>query len=384
MDFAKRIDALRARMEQEGVELVCLTRGADLFYLTGIRRPLEHGTDHNAYGDWASVGLVGRQGGVVVLAPRMGGSFYREEAQGKPWVSEVRLILESEDPAEVLRRAIRAVAGSPRRVALDDRLWARTVLELRRSLPEADVCLASQLTAPLRMIKDEEEIAAMRRAAELADRVFEAVIRHLVPGVTEFEVALEVERQFTLLGAEYTSFETGVFFIGEGEPPRETTTRSSTGRRLRHGDSVMFDFGCVLDGYCSDFGRCAFVGEPPEEYRRIHGLVLHAQTEAMRAMRAGQVTAAEVNAVARRVIEEAGYGEGFTHRLGHGIGVTVHEPPYLDVVDQTLLQANMSFTVEPSVVLPGRFGNRVEDVVLVTEQGGYSLNRAPHDLVIVG
>jgi Xaa-Pro aminopeptidase len=100
-------------------------------------------------------------------------------------------------------------------------------------------------------------------------------------------------------------------------------------------------------------------------------------------MRAGQVTAAEVNGLARRVIEEAGYGERFTHRLGHGIGVTVHEPPYLDVVDQTLLQANMTFTVEPSVVLPGRYGNRVEDVVLVTEHGGHSLNHAPHDLVIV-
>jgi Xaa-Pro aminopeptidase len=383
MDFQRRIEALQARMEEASVELVCLLRGANLFYLTGIRRPLEHGTDHNAYGDWASVALIGRRGGAVVLAPRMGGTFYRDEAQGKPWVQEVRLIQESEDPAEVLRQAVEAVAGTPRRVALDERLWARTVLELRRLLPEAMFSLASELLAPMRMIKDAEEIAAMRRAAELADRVFEAVIRHLVAGVTEFEVALEVERQFTLLGAEYTSFETGVFFIGEGEPPRETTTRSSTGRRLRHGDSVMFDFGCVLDGYCSDFGRCAFVGEPPEEYRRIHELVLHAQTEAMRAMRAGQVTAAEVNAVARRVIEEAGYGEGFTHRLGHGIGVTVHEPPYLDVVDQTLLQANMTFTVEPSVVLPGRFGNRVEDVVLVTERGGQSLNRAPHDLVIV-
>ncbi|MCM8748155.1 Xaa-Pro peptidase family protein [Thermomicrobiaceae bacterium CFH 74404] len=384
MDFRRRIDALQARMEQAGVDLVCLTRGANLFYLTGIRRPLEHGTDHNAYGDWASIALVGRRDGVVVLAPRMGGSFYSEEAQGKPWVREVRLILESEDPAAVLRSAVQAVAGSPRRVALDERLWARTALELRQFLPEATFSLASDLMAPLRMIKDEEEIAAMRRAAALADQVFEAVARQLVPGVTELEVALEIERQFALLGAEYTSFETGVFFIGGGEPGREGTTRSSTGRRLRHGDSVMFDFGCVLDGYCSDFGRCAFVGEPPEEYRRVHALVLQAQAEAMSAMRAGQVTAAEVNAIARRVIEEAGYGEGFTHRLGHGIGVTVHEPPYLDVVDQTVLQANMTFTVEPSVVVPGRFGNRVEDVVLVTERGGQSLNRAPHNLVIVG
>lgn len=383
MDFRRRLDVLRARMEQTGVDLVCLTRGANLFYLTGIRRPLEHGTEHNAYGDWASVALIGRRGGTVVLAPRMGGGFYQTEAQGKPWVEEVRLIQESEDPAEVLRQAVEAVAGPPRRLALDERLWARTVLELRRLWPDAAFSLASDLLVPMRMIKDAEEIEAMRRAAELADQVFADVVQSLAPGVSEYEVALEVERQFARLGAEYTSFETGVFFIGTGGASDEGTTRSGIKRRLQPGDSVMFDFGCMLDGYCSDFGRCAFLGEPPAEYRRVHELVLLAQAEAMHVMQAGQVTAAEVNAIARRVIEEAGYGEAFTHRLGHGIGVTVHEPPYLDVMDETLLRAGMTFTVEPSVVVPGRFGSRVEDVVLVTEHGGQSLNRAARDLVVI-
>jgi Xaa-Pro aminopeptidase len=146
---------------------------------------------------------------------------------------------------------------------------------------------------------------------------------------------------------------------------------------------VTFDFGCVLDGYCSDFGRSAFAGEPGAEYRTVHATVLAAQAEAMRAMRAGRCTGAEANAIARRVIADAGYDAGFTHRLGHGIGVTVHEPPWLDVVEGGLLQERMCFTVEPSIYVPGRLGNRVEDVVLVTEGGGVSLNEAPHDLVIV-
>ena len=144
----------------------------------------------------------------------------------------------------------------------------------------------------------------------------------------------------------------------------------------------MFDCGGVIDGYCSDFGGSAFVGEPPAEYLRVHETVVAAQAEGMRALVAGRHTA-EADAIARRVIEEAGYGAGFTHRLGHGIGVTVHEPHFLDGVDPTVLQENMPFTVEPSVILPGRFANRVEDVVVVTPEGGVPLSSVDRRLYVV-
>jgi Xaa-Pro aminopeptidase len=186
-----------------------------------------------------------------------------------------------------------------------------------------------------------------------------------------------------LAGAEGTSFETGVTFTGPNGAIRQGAGRASAQRRLQPGDSVTFDFGCILDGYCSDFGRSAFVGEPPAEYRRVHDLVLRAQAEAIQAMKADAITATELNAVARAVIADGGYDAGFTHRLGHGIGVTVHEPPFLDVVNRTVLREQMLFTIEPSVRVPGQFGNRVEDVVLVTPQGGVPLNHASHALTIV-
>lgn len=382
MDYPGRLRRLRERMEAAGVDLLYLPRGANLFYLTGLRRHYDHGTDHNAYGDWASGGYLHRGGELILLAPRMGGSFYTAQAEGKRWIGEVRLIQEAEDPLAVMRQTLQRL-GPGRSLALDERTWARTGEALRALLPAAQVSLASPLLDPMRMLKDADELARMRAASALADRVFERVAGWLRPGMSELEITQEVDYQFLLQGAEATSFQTGVYIVGPEESGAWPGESHGGGRRLRPGDSLMFDFGCVLDGYCSDFGRCAFVGEPSPEYRRVHQLVLAAQQTGIDAMRPGQSTAAEVNAAARRVLDEAGYGAAFSHRLGHGIGVTVHEPPFLDVMDQTVLQPSMAFTVEPSVMLRGQLGNRVEDVVIVTEGGGERLNRAARDLTVI-
>lgn len=360
-----------------------LYRGANLFYLTGVRRQLEHGTDHNAYGDWASGAYIGRNG-LTLVAPRMGGRFFESEARDKPWINSVRLIQESENPLDVMRQTIAEVAGNVSSIAIDDRAWAQTAVALRELHPNADVSLASTLIMPMRMIKDADEVAAMRSASELADTVWERIIPFLRVGVSEYEVAHEIDHQFQMLGAEYTSFVTGITFYGPAGISREGALRATAQRLLEPGDSITFDFGCVLNGYCSDFGRSAYVGSPTDEYLKVHELVLSAQVEGMRAMKAGQCTGAEANRVARAVLEEGGYVEHFRHRLGHAIGVTVHEAPTLDVVDETVMQENMMFTVEPSVFIPGKLGNRVEDVVMVTAEGGVALNRASHALAIVG
>jgi Xaa-Pro aminopeptidase len=382
MDYQGRLARLRASMEQHGIDLVYLVRGANLFYFAGIRRPLEHGTDHNAYGDWACGGYIGRDR-ILLIAPVMGGWFYIDEGSDKDWIEDVRIIDETEDPADVIHEVVNAVSSNPARIALDERTWAQTSLALAGQFPDAEFKLASDLINPLRAIKDDEEIEAIRRASALADEVWNRVTRKLRIGVAEFEVANEIERLFQELGAEYTSFPTGVFFNGPSDAPGSQPMRATRHRRLLHGDSVMFDFGCVLDGYCSDFGRCAYVGEPPQEYLDVHNLILEAQAAGISALQAGQRTASEVNRIARAIIEDAGHGDAFTHRLGHAMGVTVHEPPFMDVVDQTPIQENMVFTVEPSIIYPGRFGNRVEDVVVVKPDGGHVLNQAPHDLYVV-
>jgi Xaa-Pro dipeptidase len=383
LDYPARLTKARTSMAEENIGLIYLTPGADLFYLTGIRRQQNHPTDHNRYGDWIMGGYVGLDDGADLVAARMGGAYFEAEAEDKPWFGSVRFILESEDPLDVLQQVLSRFDLKGKKVALDNKAWAQTVLAFRSLLPETEFVLASDvIVAPMRMIKEEAEVELMRKAGQITDTAFHKAMARLKSGATELDIANEIDYQFRLLGAEYNSFVTGVRFVGP-ERGREVTAARSTAKKLEPGDSVTFDLGCVYEGYCSDFGRTAFVGEPPAEYFKIHELVLEAQREGMKAMKAGQITAAKADKIARAVIEAEGYGPNFTHRLGHGIGVTVHEPPFLDGVDPTVLQSNMTFTVEPSIRIPGRFGNRVEDVVLVTEEGGTSLYTTDRRLYIV-
>jgi Xaa-Pro aminopeptidase len=384
MRYPERLVEFRRRMAEAEVDLVYLPRGANLFYLAGIKRQYDHGTDHNAYGDWACGGYIGREGGVVLVAPRMGGSFFTEQATDKEWIDHVRLIQETETPLEVMRAVVEGF-GTVKHVALDERTWTRTSDALRALLPEARFSLASDLVNPMKMIKDEDELLWMRVASGLADQVFAAVIPKLKLGISQLDIMTEIDYQFYKVGAEFTSFPTAVYINGPGSAvPEPLTAHEFFGtRKLHPGDSLMFDFGAVFEGYCSDFGRSVFAGEPTPEYLRVHETVLEAQRVAVAAMKTLKATTRDINALARQVIAEAGYDDGFTHRLGHAIGCTVHEPPFLDIMDDTILRTGMTFTVEPSIIYPGRFGNRVEDVVMVTALGGEVFNQASHELTVI-
>jgi Xaa-Pro dipeptidase len=382
IDYAARLDNARQRMAANNIGLMFLPPGANLFYLTGLRRQENDNTDANHYGDWAIGAWLGLGDGITLTAPRMGGAFFQNEVENKPWFGEVRTILETEDPDEVLGRVLSRFNLAGKKVALDDRAWAKTALSFRRLLPDTEFVLASLVTDPMRMIKESAALDLMRQAGRITDAAFQAAMARLKLGVTELEIATEIDYQLKAGGAEYTSFVTGVRFTGSEEMRGMGVSRASE-RKLKPGDCVTFDFGCVCQGYCSDFGRSAYVGEPPAELLKIHDTVLRAQREAMQAMKAGQITAMQANTVARSVIDAEGYGEYFTHRLGHGIGITVHEEPFLDNVNQTVLQTNMTFTVEPSVRIPGRLSNRVEDVVQVTKDGAVSLYDTDHQLYIV-
>lgn len=382
MDYEGRLIRARAGMRKRGIGLMYLTRGANLWYLVGIKRSGPELTDSNAYGDYVCGAYIGADEGFTIVAPRMGGASWRVEAESKPWVDEVRIIDETESPRDVMREVLKPFRVRGRRVSVDDRAWAQTGLLLRETLLESSLSLASDIIAPMRMIKDEDEIALMKRAGEVTDEVYGDVVDFLKVGVTEYDVAHEVDYQFTKQGAEYNSFVTGVRFSKPGRP-RSAASPRTTPRRLEEGDSVTFDFGACLDGYCSDFGRTAIVGKPPEEFLRMHDLVMEAQAAAIERMVSGTIMATQLDRVARGIIEDAGYGEFFTHRLGHGIGVTVHEPPFLYIPDETVLVSNMTFTVEPSIRVPNGHGCRVEDVVMVTEKGGFPFSNYHKDLTVI-
>lgn len=365
-------------MAGEPVDALYLRPGANLAYLTGVRRQQPHATDTNAYADWIEGAYIGLER-LVLVVPRMGSEFFLHQARGKPWISDVRVVLEGEDPAAVMGDVLHRVAPGARRVAVDDRAWVPMVEALRAA--GVQLVPASRLIDPLRMIKTADELEVMRRAAAVADAVYMAVLKVLREGVRELDVAYEIDYQFAQHGADYPAFVTGVRFTRPNSDRLPTTRHGQ--RRLAPGDAITFDFGCVYEEYCSDFGRTAFLGNPPQEVAAMFDAVVEAQRAAMAAMRAGDITAEGADRTARDVLREAGYGDYFTHRLGHGIGVTVHEPPYLETGDRTVLREAMTFTVEPSSRVPNGYACRVEDVVVVTPDGAVPLTQAPRALAVI-
>jgi Xaa-Pro aminopeptidase len=311
----------------------------------------------------------------------MGGSGWVNEAEGKPWVDEVRIIDESETPEHVLEEVLKGfdVKGG---VMIDERAWAQGGLLIQKNLPGSEMSLASDIVTPMRMIKDDDEIALMKKAGEITDKVYGEVVKYLKVGLKEEDVAHEVDYQFTKHGSEQNSFVTGVRFRSPKRPWTLFGPRS-TSRKLEEGDTISFDFGGVYEGYCSDFGRTVYVGDPPAKVKEIHDTVMAAQAAAIEKMVDGTITAEGLDRVARGLIEEAGYGECFVHRLGHGIGVTVHEPPFLYIPDDTVLRTGMTFTVEPSILLPSSWSARVEDVVMVTKEGGVPFSNYHKELTTI-
>lgn len=369
MDYEGRLSRVREAMRERGIALMYLRRGANLFYLTGIKRRGPELTDSNSYGDYIHGAYITLTGGITLIAPRMGGSGWQRQAEGKPWISRVRILNESERPKEVLREVIGQLNMRGKGVAIEERAWAHTVLLFRQVMPYSKLTNANEVLEPMRMIKDSDEIEVMKKAGEITDRVYGKVVDGLERGMTEVDVANAIDYEFRKQGAEYNSFVTGVRFRSPSHPWVLGETAEGP-RVLEDGDTISFDFGCVYKGYCSDFGRTVYVGEPPAKVEEIHDIVMTAQATAIEQMKAGELTCQQLDSVARGIIERAGYGENFVHRLGHGIGLTVHEPPYLYIPDDTMLQEGMTFTVEPSILLFGEWSARVEDVVLVTKDGG--------------
>ncbi len=367
---ADRIARVRDRMALLGVDVLLLSHGADLPWLTGYRAmPLERLTL-----------LVLPVAGDPVLvvpgleAPRVpdaGGLFAL-----RPWS-------DAEDPLDLVVGLLRR--GPAARLAVSDRAWATTVLALQQRVPGAEWVEASRVTSPIRAVKDGAELAALRAAGAAADRVADVLQAGGIPLVGRSEAEVSA-RLGALLVAEGHS---AVNFAIVGSGPNAASPHHEPGSRvIGRDETVVCDFGGTLSlddgpGYCSDITRTVVTGTPSDEVARCYAVLLEAQQSAVAAARAG-VTAASVDAVARAVIEDAGLGDRFVHRTGHGIGIEEHEDPYLVVGNEEVLVPGHAFSVEPGIYLPGRFGMRLEDIVVVGADGmPEPLNSADHRLVVV-
>ena len=376
-DYAERRRRLSERLVAEGIAALFLAPSADLEYLTGLERQVpSFGEPSYAHG-WVTGAFFRPGAEPVFVLPRMFAAFdVREQPAG-----ELVVVSETDDGRAVFARAARAAAGGGGAVAVGDRVWAETTLELGSIVGADRLRTGSRIVNELRRVKSAEELDAMGRAIETVEQTMAATAPLVVPGVSMAELAEAVEHHLRLAGSRCPSFATHIFTgLGAGDLD---SGEASGWSPIREGTSVMFDFGGVVDGYCSDFGRTIYCGEPPAAYREHYEIMLAAQ-EAGRAAAAAGTPAREVNAACRRPIEEAGLGEHFRHRMGHGIGLNVHEWPFISEEDETPLEPGMTFTDEPSLLIPGRYSLRIEDIVVCEEGGGRKLNSYPAALVANG
>ena len=270
-----------------------------------------------------------------------------------------------------------ALLDASGRYAVSDALWAMHLLGLQQKLPQARFAAFSRALPMLRAVKDADEIDRLAAAGAAADATFEDILGVHFAGRTEREVAADLDRLLREHGHSQVDFTV----VGSG-PNGANPHHEAGDRTIAEGDMVVLDFGGLMDGYGSDTTRTVHVGEPTDEEHEVFEIVKRAQQAAFEAVAVG-VPLQEIDRVARAVIRDAGYGEYFIHRVGHGIGTTTHEPPYLVEGEELPIEAGMCFSIEPGIYLPGRFGVRIEDIVVAAEDGAHRLNNTSRELHLV-
>ncbi len=359
-----RLARCRSLMKMAGVDLLALTPGPNMTYMTGFMEEP---------GERLLTSLIPREGEPLFLVPEL----YEEQVAGSTWIDSLRVWKDSGDPMKELATAVAGlVAGG--KVALDTRMWARFVFMFQQIVPASQLVDASMIMDELRVVKGEEEIETMRRGTKATDRAMEMVIDALKTGMSEREVAEVIRSSLMRCGADAPSF----MPIASSGPNGSQPHYRFGDRRLRNGDSVVLDFGGLFSGYYTDVTRTVFLGGVEREQERVYNLVKEANEAAVAAAKAG-TPAQEVDRAARLIIEEGGYGNSFIHRTGHGIGLEVHEEPYIVDGNRRPLEDGMTFSVEPGIYLPGRFGVRIENIVQVEGGRARRFDQYTRDLQVI-
>ncbi|HUS13654.1 MAG TPA: Xaa-Pro peptidase family protein [Chloroflexia bacterium] len=362
--FADRLDRVRARLQESGCDYCLVGPSSDLRYLTGLDL---HASERLA------VLIVAAAGGATLVVP----SFEVHGLGTLPSGMDVAAWQESDNPAQ-LAAGFLAPGGGTTCVAVGDQLLAVFLLRLQAALPQVAFRTAEDVLVPVRMVKDAAEVAALTEAARRADDAFTEIRQLPFAGRTERQVA---EAIAGLLRQRELAIEWGPI-VGSG-PNGASPHHTASDRVIEHGDLVVLDYGGRLNGYHADMTRTVAVGQAPTgEAREVYELVYQGQERGATSVRPG-MTGEQLDSVVRDHLTAGGYGAYFTHRLGHGIGLDTHEAPYMVQGGTTPLAPGMAFSIEPGIYLPGRFGVRIEDIVVVTESGGQRLNHAPRELVVV-
>jgi Xaa-Pro aminopeptidase len=361
MDVAARAERLRAGFDQAGVDALLVTRLPNVAYLTGFTGS-------------AAMLLVGPEDLVFVTDGR-----YAEQSAEQLGAAGVPARIEVRVSQAAHRDAMSDAARGFARLALEAHgvTWAQQRAFATEWFPDAELVATEHLVEDLRRIKEPGEVARIHAACAIADDALAVVGPSLTERATEQEVALRLEFEMRARGASGTSFDT---IVASGPNSAKPHARPSS-RRIEPGDPVVVDFGCVVDGYCSDMTRTFSVGDPGPDVRRVYEVVQTAQQTGRDAVTAG-ADCAQVDKACRDVIDAAGWGDAFVHGTGHGVGLEIHEAPRVAATARDTLATGYVVTVEPGVYLPGTGGVRIEDTVVVTDEGADVLTAFPKDFVL--
>ena len=376
--FGARLGRAQALVAERGVAALLIGVSADLSYLTGYSAmPLERLT----------MLVVPATGRPLLLAPRLEAMAAAECAAARIGAVDVAAWDETDDPpalvASILANALGAAVAGGERVLVSHQLWAMFVLGLQRTLAGASFGLATEVLRELRMVKDADEIELLRLAAQAADRVIDRVAAGPLIGRTERDVSREVRERLLAEGHDSADFA-----IVAAGPNSASPHHEAGDTPIAAGQPIVLDIGGSLGGYASDTTRVLWVtgGDPAKgptpEYRRLYDILQAAQAAASAAVRPG-VACEAIDAAARDVIVAGGHGREFIHRVGHGIGLEVHEEPYLVAGNAEPLREGVAFSVEPGIYLAGRYGARIEDIVICGPDGPDILNESSRDLRVV-
>jgi Xaa-Pro aminopeptidase len=364
--FLDRLARVRRAMEERDLDVLLLSVGHDLPYLTGYTAmPLERLT----------MLVVPRDEPATLLIPAL----EAPRVTPRPGVFDLLPWGETEDPTAIVGR----LAGGARRVAVGDQTWARFLVELLPHLPTASFSRAVDVVGPLRMVKDAAEIEALAAAGAAVDRIAGELQRGEIPlvGRTEAEVSAHLGRRIVEEGHDHVNFA----IVAAG--PNAASPHHHPGDRVIGEDEIVLcDFGGTMAGYCSDTTRCVFTGDVITAAPDVAAAydVLHAAQRAAVAAATVGTPCEEIDRTARRVIADAGHGDHFIHRTGHGIGLEEHEDPYIVEGNDLPLAAGHAFSVEPGIYVPGRWGMRLEDIVVATDDGPRPMNTSDHRLISLG
>lgn len=362
-DFRARMERAAQDAAGEGLDGLLVTPGPDLLWLTGYQP--------TAITERLTLLVLTRDRDPHLLVPRL----ERPDAEAAASAPVVAISdwRDGDDPYA----AAAGLLHPEGLYAVSDGMWAMHLLGLQGRLADSRYVSVTERLPMLRAVKDANELARLAAAGAAADAAFGEIVNVRFAGRKETEVAADLARFLRDFGHERVDFTV----VGSG--PNGANPHHEAGERtISVGDMVVLDFGGLMNGYGSDTTRTVCVGEPTAAMREVHEIVRTAQQTAFEVVRPG-IACQEVDRAARRVIEDAGYGEAFLHRTGHGIGMTTHEPPYMVEGEQHVVVPGMCFSIEPGIYLAGRFGVRIEDIIAVTEDGGRRLNNTGRELVSV-